>query len=162
MSVTVKHTFPGPKSKALLDEKKRYVSDAIGIHLPADIVSASGAVLTDADGNTFIDLAGGVGCLNVGHSHPRVVRAIVEQAQRFTHTDFSVAPYESYVRLCRRLCEIAPGSTPEEGSAVQLRQRSGRERRQDRSRSHGTAGGDRVSGRVPRPHVYEPLPDQQG
>lgn len=116
MSVTVKHTFPGPKSKALLDEKKRYVSDAIGIHLPADIVSASGAVLTDADGNTFIDLAGGVGCLNVGHSHPRVVRAIVEQTQRFTHTDFSVAPYESYVRLCRRLCEIAPGSTPKKAA----------------------------------------------
>jgi len=116
MSVTIKRTVPGAKSEALLDEKKRYVSDAIGVHLPAAIVSASGAVLTDADGNTFIDLAGGVGCLNVGHSHPRVVQAIIEQAKRFTHTDFSVAPYESYVRLCRRLCEIAPGGRPKKAA----------------------------------------------
>lgn len=115
-SIAVTHTIPGPKSKALLDEKQRYVANPIGIHLPAAIVSARGALLTDADGNTFIDLTGGVGCLNVGHSHPRVVQAIVEQAQRFTHTDFSVAPYEPYIRLCQRLCEIAPGPRPKKAA----------------------------------------------
>lgn len=108
----MRHEIPGPRSKIVLAAKEQFVSRAIGIHLPAAIERAEGALLTDVDGNTFIDLAGGVGCMNVGHSHPRVVRAIVEQAQRFTHTDFSVAPYELYVRLSERLCRIAPGPRP--------------------------------------------------
>ncbi|MDQ7842522.1 MAG: 4-aminobutyrate--2-oxoglutarate transaminase [Armatimonadota bacterium] len=108
----VTRTLPGPKSKAILAEKERYVSTAIGIHLPAVVERAEGALLHDVDGNTFIDLSGGVGCLNVGHSHPRVVRAITEQAARFTHTDFSVMPYEPYVRLCETLCRAAPGPRP--------------------------------------------------
>lgn len=108
----MRHEIPGPRSKRVLAAKEQFVSHAIGIHLPAAIERAEGALLTDVDGNTFIDLAGGVGCMNVGHSHPRVVRAIVEQAQRFTHTDFSVAPYELYVRLSERLCRIAPGPRP--------------------------------------------------
>ena len=62
-----------------------------------------GAVVTDVDGNTFLDFTGGVGCLNVGHSHPRVVAAAAEQLARFTHTDFTIVPYESYVALAERL-----------------------------------------------------------
>lgn len=111
-AIAMRHEIPGPRSKIVLAAKEQFVSRAIGIHLPAAIERAEGALLTDVDGNTFIDLAGGVGCMNVGHSHPRVVRAIVEQAQRFTHTDFSVAPYELYVRLSERLCRIAPGPRP--------------------------------------------------
>lgn len=111
-AIAMRHEIPGPRSKRVLAAKEQFVSRAIGIHLPAAIERAEGALLTDVDGNTFIDLAGGVGCMNVGHSHPRVVRAIVEQAQRFTHTDFSVAPYELYVRLSERLCRIAPGPRP--------------------------------------------------
>ena len=109
---TITHAIPGPKSKALLAEKQQYVANAIGIHLPAVVQRAEGALLTDVDGNTFLDLSGGVGCLNVGHSHPKVVAAIIDQARRFTHTDFSVAPYESYIRLCQRLCRLAPGPRP--------------------------------------------------
>ena len=111
-SPAVTHQIPGPKSKALLAEKQQYVANAIGIHLPAVVQRAEGALLTDVDGNTFLDLSGGVGCLNVGHSHPKVVAAIIDQARRFTHTDFSVAPYESYIRLCQRLCRLAPGPRP--------------------------------------------------
>ena len=111
-TITIQHAIPGPRSKALLAEKERYVSNAIGIHLPAVIQRAEGALLTDIDGNRFIDLSGGVGCLNVGHSHPKVVRAIQEQAARYTHTDFSVMPYEPYIRLAARLCAIAPGPRP--------------------------------------------------
>jgi len=109
---TITHAIPGPKSKALLAEKQQYVANAIGIHLPAVVQRAEGALLTDVDGNTFLDLSGGVGCLNVGHSHPKVVAAITDQARRFTHTDFSVAPYEPYIRLCQRLCRLAPGPRP--------------------------------------------------
>jgi 4-aminobutyrate aminotransferase/(S)-3-amino-2-methylpropionate transaminase len=111
-ATTTRYTLPGPKSKALLAAKEQYVANAIGIHLPAVIQRAAGALLTDVDGHTFIDLSGGVGCLNVGHSHPKVVQAIIEQARRFTHTDFSVAPYEGYIRLCQELCRLAPGPRP--------------------------------------------------
>jgi 4-aminobutyrate aminotransferase len=72
------------------------------------IAEARGATLTDVDGNTYVDFAGGVGCMNVGHSHPRVVEAIREQAERFTHTDFTIVPYENYVALAERLVELAP------------------------------------------------------
>src|SRR4030095_13758927 len=58
--------------------------------------------------NTFIDCTGGRGCLNVGHSHPRVVEAAQEQLERFSHTDFTIVPYEVYVRLAARLAEPGP------------------------------------------------------
>jgi len=106
---SVRTSLPGPKSRSLLERKEQAISSAIGIHLPAAVERAAGALLHDVDGNTFIDLSGGVGCLNVGHSHPKVVHAIQAQAARYTHTDFSIAPYESYVRLCETLCRLAPG-----------------------------------------------------
>ena len=109
---SVRTSLPGPRSRSLLERKDQAVSAAIGIHLPAVVDRAAGALLYDVDGNTFIDLSGGVGCLNVGHSHPRIVQAIQAQAARYTHTDFSVAPYESYVRLCETLCALAPGPRP--------------------------------------------------
>jgi 4-aminobutyrate aminotransferase/(S)-3-amino-2-methylpropionate transaminase len=65
-------------------------------------------MLTDVDGNTFIDFTGGVGCLNVGHSHPKVVAAARAQLERFTHTDFTVVAYEPYVALAERLVARAP------------------------------------------------------
>ena len=63
---------------------------------------------TDVDGNTFLDFTGGVGCLNVGHAHPRVVAAAQEQLERFMHTDYTIVPYESYVVLAERLLERTP------------------------------------------------------
>jgi len=56
----------------------------------------------------FVDFAGGVGVVNAGHGHPHVVEAVVEQAQRFLHTDFTIVPYEGYVELAERLCALAP------------------------------------------------------
>src|SRR5262249_22821253 len=64
------------------------------------------------DGNTFIDFAGGVGCLNVGHSHPHVVQAAQEQLERFSHTDYTVVPYEVYATLSERLLALAPFTGP--------------------------------------------------
>jgi 4-aminobutyrate aminotransferase/(S)-3-amino-2-methylpropionate transaminase len=74
--------------------------------------SACGAVIRDVEGREYIDFAGGIGVMNVGHSHPRVVAAIKEQAEKFTHTCFMVLPYESAVKLADKLCAIAPGSFP--------------------------------------------------
>src|SRR5689334_2153571 len=76
--------------------------------MPMWIDHGRGALLTDVDGNTFIDFAGGIGCLNVGHAHPRVVEAVREASTRFLHTDFTIVPYESYVELAERLGRLVP------------------------------------------------------
>lgn len=107
-SIQMNTGFPGPKSQALLREKERLVPDAFAIHTPVGIQAGRGALVEDIDGNVYIDLAGGLGCLNVGHSAPEVVAAIQETATRFTHTDFSVIMYDAYVELADRLCRLAP------------------------------------------------------
>jgi 4-aminobutyrate aminotransferase/(S)-3-amino-2-methylpropionate transaminase len=98
--------IPGPKSKQLLERKSRVVADALDIHVPAVIDHGQGARVTDADGNTMLDFSGGLGCHLVGYSHPKVVEAVQKQAARFSHTDFSVIPYESYVELAERLVDL--------------------------------------------------------
>ena len=104
--------IPGPRSRAILERKDRVVADPLAIYLPVVAAEARGSTLSDVDGNTFIDFAGGVGCLNVGHAHPRVVEAVQEQAARFLHTDFTMVPYEVYVTLAERLLALAPFTGP--------------------------------------------------
>src|SRR6187397_3439877 len=111
-AVELRTEIPGPKSKAILERKERVVADPLSIFLPVVVDQAQGATLTDVDGNTFLDFTGGVGCLNVGHSHPAVVAAAQEQLTRFSHTDFTIVPYEIYVELAERLIAVAPFSGP--------------------------------------------------
>ena len=111
-AIELRTAIPGPKSKAILERKERVIADPLSIFLPVVVDEARGATLTDVDGNTFIDFTGGVGCLNVGHSHPQVVAAAQEQLSRFSHTDFTIVPYEVYVTLAERLCELAPVRKP--------------------------------------------------
>jgi 4-aminobutyrate aminotransferase/(S)-3-amino-2-methylpropionate transaminase len=107
------HTeVPGPKSREILERKARVVADPLSVYLPIVVAEGRGATLTDVDGNTFLDFAGGVGCLNVGHAHPRVVEAVQEQAARFLHTDFTIVPYEVYVTLAERLLAVSPFTGP--------------------------------------------------
>jgi 4-aminobutyrate aminotransferase/(S)-3-amino-2-methylpropionate transaminase len=107
-TIEVKTDIPGPRSAEILARKERVVAEPLSIYLPLVIAEGRGATITDVDGNTFVDFAGGVGCMNVGHSHPRVVEAVRDQAELFTHTDFTVLPYENYVGLAERLLELAP------------------------------------------------------
>src|SRR4029434_8976432 len=79
---------------------------------PIYVARSEGAVLEDVDGNRYIDLAGGIGCLNVGHRSPRVLSAIREHIDKLTHTRGRVPAYESYVRLAERLNELTPGNFP--------------------------------------------------
>lgn len=69
-------------------------------------------MLYDVEGNEYIDFGGGIAVMNIGHSNPKVVKAIQDQAEKFTHTCFMVTPYESAVKLGAKLCKIAPGKTP--------------------------------------------------
>jgi 4-aminobutyrate aminotransferase/(S)-3-amino-2-methylpropionate transaminase len=111
-AIHLKTEIPGPNSKAILERKERVVADPLSIYIPVVIAEGHGATITDVDGNTFIDFTGGVGCLNVGHSHPRVVEAAQQQLERFSHTDFTIVPYEVYVELAERLIGIAPVRKP--------------------------------------------------
>jgi 4-aminobutyrate aminotransferase / (S)-3-amino-2-methylpropionate transaminase / 5-aminovalerate transaminase len=111
-TIDLRTEIPGPNSKAILERKERVVADPLSVFLPVVADRAQGATLTDVDGNTFLDFTGGVGCLNVGHSHPQVVAAAQEQLGRFSHTDFTIVPYEVYVTLAERLCELAPVRKP--------------------------------------------------
>jgi len=76
------------------------------------IAQAKGAILTDVEGNDYIDFGGGIAVMNVGHSHPKVVQAIQDQAAKFTHTCFMVTPYEGPVLLAEKLCAAVPGDFP--------------------------------------------------
>jgi 4-aminobutyrate aminotransferase / (S)-3-amino-2-methylpropionate transaminase / 5-aminovalerate transaminase len=111
-TIELRTAVPGPRSAAILERKQRAVANAKTIVLPVVAHEGRGATITDVDGNVFIDFTGGVGCLNVGHAHPRVVEAVQDQAARFTHTDFTVVPYEVYVTLAERLLERAPFQGP--------------------------------------------------
>src|SRR5437763_2522015 len=111
-SIELKTEIPGPRSREILERKERVVAEPLSIFLPVVVEEGHGATVTDVDGNTFIDFTGGVGCLNVGHSHPQVVAAAQEQLARFSHTDFTIVPYEVYVTLAERLCELAPVRKP--------------------------------------------------
>src|SRR5262245_22399385 len=111
-SIELRTEVPGPRSREIAARKERVVADPLGLYLPVFIAEGHGALLTDVDGNTFVDFTGGVGCLNVGHAHPRVVAAVQEQAAAFFHTDFTMVPYEIYVEYAERLTAIAPFSGP--------------------------------------------------
>ncbi|MBA2294421.1 MAG: 4-aminobutyrate--2-oxoglutarate transaminase [Actinobacteria bacterium] len=112
-TIELRTEIPGPRSRELAEREARSVARPLRVHLPVFAERAENATITDVDGNVLIDFAGGVGVVNVGHAHPRVVEAIVEQAQLFVHTDFTIVPYETYVELGERLCALVPiaGST---------------------------------------------------
>ena len=111
-AIELRTGIPGPRSREIAERKKGVVADPLGFYLPIVIADGSGAIVTDVDGNSFVDFTGGVGCLNVGHAHPRVVAAVQEQAARFLHTDFTIVPYEIYVEYAERLTALAPFSGP--------------------------------------------------
>jgi 4-aminobutyrate aminotransferase / (S)-3-amino-2-methylpropionate transaminase / 5-aminovalerate transaminase len=111
-SIRLATEIPGPRSRAIVERKERVIAKPMSLYLPIVAAEGRGATLTDVDGNTYIDFTGGVGCLNVGHAHPKVVEAVQEQAARFLHTDFTMIPYELCVTLAERLLAQAPFSGP--------------------------------------------------
>ena len=92
-----------------MERKRRAVSRGWANAIPVFVREARGALVTDVDGNTFIDFAGGIGATNVGHLDPRVVGAIKEQAETLVHTAFQAAPYEPFVELAEKLNALVPG-----------------------------------------------------
>lgn len=103
---------PGPKSRAELARATQFLPRNLTPAHPVVVERAQGTELTDIDGNTFLDLTGGIGVLNLGHRHPAVEQAVSEQILRFWHTDFSVVPYKGYWDLAERLAARFPGGGP--------------------------------------------------
>ena len=102
-------SIPGPKSRRLSERKAQAVSAGVGISLPVYVVAAGGGVLVDVDGNSLIDLGSGIAVTGVGNSAPRVVEAVAAQLAQFTHTCFTVAPYDSYIEVAEALNRLTPG-----------------------------------------------------
>ena len=102
--------IPGPKSQALHANRLQHVSAGVGATLPIYIDHAHGAILTDVDGNQFIDFGSGIGVTTIGHTNDGVVKAVQEQVAKLTHTLFTVTPYVPYVRVCELLNKHTPGT----------------------------------------------------
>ena len=96
------------KNDKLIERRDRVVSPGVGRLSDMTVSRASGATITDADGRDFIDFAGGIGVMNVGHCDPVVVEAIRKQAGEILHTSIHVATYEPYIELCEKLVELLP------------------------------------------------------
>jgi 4-aminobutyrate aminotransferase len=104
----IKTPLPGPKAKAIIDRDARFVSPSYTRDYPFVIARGEGAIVEDVDGNRFLDCAAGIAVNSTGVSHPDVVRAITEQAQKFIHMSGTDFYYEPQVRLAEELASIAP------------------------------------------------------
>ncbi len=113
MSESIRYyDIPGAKSRELLARRQQFVARGVSSTMNVFAAKADGAIIEDVDGNRFIDFAGGIGAMNIGHARPEVTRAIAEQAAKFTHTCFSVMMYEPYIALAERLVKLTPGDFP--------------------------------------------------
>src|SRR5213083_1891220 len=99
---------PGPKSKAAMARKEKFITNAVKVALPIDVTFAEGPFVQDADGNVYVDLGGGIGVQTAGHRPPPVIRAAKDELGRLTHISFMVATYAPYTDLAARMAEICP------------------------------------------------------
>ena len=97
---------------ALMEKRTQYLAQGFASARPLYVDRAEGALVWDIEGNEYLDFAGGIAVMNVGHSHPAVVSAVKAQAEKFTHTCFMVLPYASPVKLAEKICQALPGDTP--------------------------------------------------
>lgn len=104
--------IPGPKSKKLMEKRKKYVAKGISCSAPIFVDEAKGALVKDIDGNVFVDFAGAIGVQNIGHRDDGVVEAVKAQLDKYIHPCFHVNMYEPYVELAEKLVQITPGNYP--------------------------------------------------
>jgi len=107
-TIQMRTEIPGPKSRALLARREAAIPRGPQLVTPIFAAKSEGVWIEDVDGNRYLDFAGGIGCLNAGHRHPLVTKALHEQVDRFLHLCFGVTPYESYIALAEKLNALAP------------------------------------------------------
>ena len=101
--------IPGPISTELLERREKIIARGISYSTPVFASEAKGALIKDVDGNTFIDMAAGIGVINIGHCDDDVAAAAKAQIDKFIHTSFNVCMYESYIKVAEMLAELTPG-----------------------------------------------------
>ncbi|HVD80147.1 MAG TPA: 4-aminobutyrate--2-oxoglutarate transaminase [Propionibacteriaceae bacterium] len=106
----LKTAIPGPRSLELMARKTGAVARGIGTTMPVFAVEAGGGVVVDVDGNSLIDFGSGIAVTTIGNSAPRVVTAVQNQVELFTHTCFMITPYEGYVAVAEQLNQLTPGN----------------------------------------------------
>jgi 4-aminobutyrate aminotransferase / (S)-3-amino-2-methylpropionate transaminase / 5-aminovalerate transaminase len=111
-TIQLKTSVPGPRSRALAERRAAAVPRGLSHATPVYVAKAEDAWLEDVDGNRYLDFAGGIGCLNIGHRQEPVLTALRDQLDRFLHTCVQVTAYEIYVRLAERMNQVAPGKSP--------------------------------------------------
>ncbi|HTQ60872.1 MAG TPA: 4-aminobutyrate--2-oxoglutarate transaminase [Candidatus Solibacter sp.] len=109
-TIQIRTEIPGPRSRALMARREAAIPRGPANAIPVFAARAEGGVIEDVDGNHYIDFAGGIGCLNIGHRSPRVLSAIKDQLDKYLHLCFAVTPYEGYVAVAEKLNTLAPGS----------------------------------------------------
>jgi len=109
-TIQIQTEIPGPRSRALMARREAAIPRGPSNATPIFAARADGAIIEDVDGNRYIDFAGGIGCLNIGHRSPRVISAIREQLEKYLHLCFAVTPYEGYVAVAEKLNSLAPGN----------------------------------------------------
>ncbi len=103
-------TPPGPKARELVKKDERFISPSYVRFYPLVVESGKGCIIRDVDGNEYIDFNSGLACLNVGHSHPKVIDAIKRQCDRFLHYSNTDFYYNEVITLAEKLAEITPGN----------------------------------------------------
>src|SRR5690606_21109497 len=103
---------PGPSCQSYLDRRQALVARGVVNGPPIFARHAAGALVTDLDGRQYLDFAGGIGTLNIGHAHPEVVAAVKAQADAFLHTCFNIVMYPGYIDLAEALVDVVPGDWP--------------------------------------------------
>ena len=106
----LKTAIPGPRSLELMARKTGAVPRGVGTTMPVFAVGAGGGVVVDVDGNSLIDFGSGIAVTTIGNSAPRVVAAVKDQVEQFTHTCFMITPYEGYVAVAEQLNRLTPGN----------------------------------------------------
>ena len=102
-------TPPGPKAKKIVDRDAAVISPSFGRAYPLVVEKGEGNIITDVDGNQFIDMNAGLAVCNVGHAHPKVIKAIKDQTDKFIHYSYTDFYYEDYVDLGEKLHDLVPG-----------------------------------------------------
>lgn len=108
----IQTVLPGPQAQAIVERSERVVSPSLPRAYPLAVKRAYGCVVEDVDGNQFLDCMAGIAVCSTGHCHPRVVRAIQEQAERWLHICGADFYDPQYIALSERLAAIAPGGEP--------------------------------------------------
>ncbi|HUI86522.1 MAG TPA: acetyl ornithine aminotransferase family protein [Nitrososphaerales archaeon] len=102
--------LPGRKASEVVKKTREYVSPSIDRFYPLAVESAHGSLVRDVDGNQFIDFSSGIAVLNTGSTHPKVVQAIKQQAEKFVHFSYTDFYYENIVELSKQLISLTPGN----------------------------------------------------